>query len=103
MVPQTVDACWKIAFNEAERYQSMLLDGSRRSERERWELTAKRDTASRIARLIKFGASKVGGVEMTDDALRGREQSKNQSATDPEQGRTATNNRPKPMAGHCGQ
>jgi hypothetical protein len=64
MIPKTVEDCWRIAFNEAERYQEMLTE--RMSGVERIKIEAKRDAASRIARMIKLGGSKVKAENSRD-------------------------------------
>jgi hypothetical protein len=58
MIPKTVEDCWRIAFNEAERYQKMLTE--RMSGEERVKYKAKRDAASRIA---PFRNGSVRGAE----------------------------------------
>lgn len=66
-MPRDVHDCWAIASAEAERYQE-LINKERRANgvtpgmHDRLKLlTAKRDAASRIARLIKYGQVENGG------------------------------------------
>lgn len=57
----TLEECYNVARAEAERYQSLInkLENSADSKRDLDILTAKRNAASRIARLIRHGAETV--------------------------------------------
>lgn len=60
---QTVEECYRLAWDEAERYQRLLnelVNEPDLASVEFSKLMAKRNAASRIARLIRYGPERVG-------------------------------------------
>lgn len=66
----TLEECYNVARSEAERYQGLInkLENSADSKRDLDILTAKRNAASRIARLIRHGAETVVEQEQHEQA-----------------------------------